>query len=279
MTTLKEKLTQKIEQHASQEMVVVNNQSSQEALTLIPPSDNLTKVDSILAPPITPDLTITLNDAKDRLRLLNGFIKDMMTPGIDYGLIPGCNKPTLLKPGAEKLCEFYSYGKLAEVINRVENWDNGFFHFEVKVILFSKRTGETESVGLGCCNSKEKQYKNKDAYNIANTILKMAEKRAFIDATLSATRTSSTFTQDIEDMYADPVPPTKKQESSIPTPDKVTPIDKKQLTEIFNFVSQHAIAIGTVKILLQNRYGVDASVKLTSAQAEDLKAQLKTLVA
>ena len=34
-------------------------------------------------------------------------------------------------------------------------------------------------------------------------MLKMAEKRAFVDAVLRATASSSLFTQDLEDMYAD----------------------------------------------------------------------------
>jgi hypothetical protein len=40
---------------------------------------------------------------------------------------------------------------------------------------------------------------NVDIFDIVNTILKMAKKRSYIDGTLSATRTSGLFTQDVED--------------------------------------------------------------------------------
>ncbi len=53
---------------------------------------------------------------------------------------------------------------------------------------------------MGNCNSRERKYKTEDAANVANTILKMSKKRALIDATLSATRASGLFTQDLEDM-------------------------------------------------------------------------------
>ena len=39
-----------------------------------------------------------------------------------------------------------------------------------------------------------------DPYSLINTMLKMAKKRALVDAVLSATRSSDLFTQDLEDM-------------------------------------------------------------------------------
>ena len=45
---------------------------------------------------------------------------------------------------------------------------------------------------------EEKKYRTSDPYNIINTVLKMAKKRALIDAVLSATRTSGIFSQDLD---------------------------------------------------------------------------------
>src|SRR5690606_28333663 len=39
-----------------------------------------------------------------------------------------------------------------------------------------------------------------EPWSLCNTVLKMAKKRALIDATLSATRSSGIFTQDVEDL-------------------------------------------------------------------------------
>jgi hypothetical protein len=49
------------------------------------------------------------------------------------------------------------------------------------------------------------KVENDDPYTLANTILKMAQKRAHIGATLNATGASRIFTQDIEDMAPVPV--------------------------------------------------------------------------
>jgi hypothetical protein len=44
------------------------------------------------------------------------------------------------------------------------------------------------------------KMENDDPWSLWNTVLKMAKKRALIDATLSATRSSGLFTQDVEDL-------------------------------------------------------------------------------
>ena len=152
---------------------------------------------------VVPEFAISFNEAKNRLVMLQSFVRELMIPGLDYGLIPGCPKPSLFKSGAEKLCDIYGFSKLIAVINRFEDWQDGFFSYEVKATLINKRTGLVEAEGVGSCNSKERKYKNQDAFNITNTILKLAKKRAIVDAVLSATRSSGIFSQDIEDFTGD----------------------------------------------------------------------------
>lgn len=150
---------------------------------------------------VFPDFTISLEEAGRRIRMLKEFVREHMVDGEDYGVIPGTStKPTLLKAGAEKLNAIFGLAPVVEVTNRVEDWDTGFVSYEVKVTLLNKRTTIVEAEGIGLCNSRERRYKNQDAANVANTLLKMAKKRALIDATLSATRASGLFTQDLEDM-------------------------------------------------------------------------------
>lgn len=150
---------------------------------------------------VFPDFTVSLEEAGRRIRMLKEFVRDHMVDGEDYGVIPGTSaKPTLLKAGAEKLNAIFGLAPVVEVTNRVEDWDTGFVSYEVKVTLLNKRTTNVEAEGIGSCNSRERRYKNQDAANVANTLLKMAKKRALIDATLSATRASGLFTQDLEDM-------------------------------------------------------------------------------
>jgi hypothetical protein len=150
---------------------------------------------------VFPDFAVSLDEANRRVEMLAEFVRGHMREGEDYGIVPGTNaKPTLFKSGAEKLNAIFGLAPVVEVVNRIEDWDKGFVSYEVKVTLINKRNGQVEAEGIGSCNSRERRYKNQDAANVANTILKMSKKRALVDATLSATRASGMFTQDLEDM-------------------------------------------------------------------------------
>lgn len=137
----------------------------------------------------------------------------LMEQGTDYGLIPGTgDKPTLLKPGAEKLAEFYRLA--AEMVVQERHGDGivaPLICYVVQCRLHLANTdGPVVATGWGVCSNWERKYRyrrggveNSDPYEQMNTILKMAEKRAFVDAVLRATASSALFTQDLEDMYAD----------------------------------------------------------------------------
>jgi len=131
-------------------------------------------------------------------------IQNTLKKDHDYGVIPGTPKPTLYKPGAEKILMMFGVTSEYEVIERVQDYENGFFAFTVKCLIYKNGVKITE--GLGHCNTKEpKYYQRKDGtlqdpYGNANTVLKMAKKRAQIDATLTLASLSEVFTQDIEDM-------------------------------------------------------------------------------
>jgi hypothetical protein len=70
------------------------------------------------------------------------------------------------------------------------------------------------------------KIENDDPYTLANTILKMAQKRAHVAATLNATGASRIFTQDVEDMgdLAPSAPSSQpRQEASPPAPERKQP--------------------------------------------------------
>ncbi len=175
-------------------------------------------------------------------------VRATMVSGQDYGVIPGTQKPTLLKPGAEKIAKLLGLSDDYEIVDRQEDWAKGFFRYLIKCQLKTVN-GVLMSSGLGECNSMESKYRwrwsfasalppelqgdagkamrdklqskqvstrngpakmyrldNEDIYSQVNTILKMAKKRALVDAALSAGRLSEVFTQDIEDIGPEPEP-------------------------------------------------------------------------
>src|ERR1700733_14115673 len=66
-----------------------------------------------------------LDVESDQRKLLGEFVKREMVegPDKDYGVIPGTEKKTLFKPGAEKLCSLFKCVPKPELIEKIERWD------------------------------------------------------------------------------------------------------------------------------------------------------------
>ena len=90
-----------------------------------------------------------------RIQALNEFVQSSLVKGVDYGVIYGFSKPTLLKPGAEKLCDEFGFSKIVDVVNRIEYWESGVFSYEVKVTLSNKETGVIEAEGMDYAIAKK----------------------------------------------------------------------------------------------------------------------------
>ncbi len=197
----------------------------------------------------TTSLLPNRSEAQGQLQAVREFqatVRSLFVKGHDYGEIPGMGeRPTLLKPGAEKLAKLLRLADTYEIVQSVEDWDRPLFRYLVKCRLIHMESGFLVSEGLGECNSMEAKYRyrwvwpneltqeerhqldamrgytktftskdgqrtfkkyrvdNDDLYSQVNTILKMAKKRALVDAALSAGRLSDLFTQDLEDLVID----------------------------------------------------------------------------
>ena len=134
----------------------------------------------------------------DKIKRFQDLIKSQLTERHDYGIIPGTTKPTLLKPGAEKILILMGLTSKFDILDSARNFTDGFFQYQVKCRLYKNGLLITE--GLGACNTMESKYIKQDPYTLDNTMLKMAKKRALIDATLLVASLSQIFTQDVEDM-------------------------------------------------------------------------------
>lgn len=172
---------------------------------------------------------IGAQEIKAQVQIIQEVMKFVMKKDEHYGMIPGTIKDSLYLSGAQKLLSTFRLGSDPEVINIDETQFS--VSIRVKVRLFNIADGNTVGFGIGECSSLEDKYAFKkavsdDEYNsypedrrrikfyasynvkqvatsykdIANTILKMAKKRALIDATLTATAAGDIFTQDLEDM-------------------------------------------------------------------------------
>lgn len=149
---------------------------------------------------IVPKFEVSIESAAERLTELNKFISTIMVDKQDYGTVPGISKPTLFKPGAEKLENIYGFYHTFEQLDKIEDFKDKFCFYRYKCCIYHKRTNIKQAETIGSCNNRETARKNQDFYTIINTIDKMAQKRAFVGAILNACRVSSKFTQDVEDM-------------------------------------------------------------------------------
>jgi len=224
---------------------------------------------------------VSVKDALFAYQAKKDLIDGIMKPGVDYGIIPGTSKNTLLKAGAEKATSFFGLSARFRDSVAVEDF-TGRDH-DGEPFFYYRRTCELwrgdyliASVD-GSCNSFEKKYrwrggervcpncgkatiikgkeeygggwlcfakrggcgskfgdkdqsiigqevgqvKNPDIADLANTILKMADKRALVAATLIATGLSEYFTQDIEDFITGEYTEITKPENPQPITDQL----------------------------------------------------------
>jgi hypothetical protein len=90
-------------------------------------------------------------------------MRAVMKQGEHYGVIPGTKgkdgeapKPTLLKPGAEKLCLMFRLDPEYEIVSAVEASDR--IAFTIRCVLTHIPTQTRIASGLGSCNSREGKY-------------------------------------------------------------------------------------------------------------------------
>lgn len=181
-------------------------------------------------------MVVSPEEALKRVQELQAFVARVMVRDTDYGVIPGTgDKPALLQPGAQKLAEIYGFAIDFEDAGSTEDFDKPLFVYKKKCILTSRRDGRFICASIGSCNSREDRYAyrwvsekqipggmdkamlkyrdtkygrkyriaNDDICGLANTMEKMACKRAMVGAVISATRSSGVFTQDVEDLPAE----------------------------------------------------------------------------
>lgn len=200
------------------------------------------------------DLPINEKQLQAQVNAIQRAMQQVMKDGTHYGTVPGCgDKPTLLKPGAEKLSLMFRL--IASFDVQREDLPGGHREYTITCTLRSP-SGELLGQGVGSCSTMESKYRyrqaerkcpecgvvaiikgrpeygggwicfgkkggcgakykdgdaviekqalgrveNPDIADCYNTVLKIAKKRAHVDATLTTTAASDIFTQDIEDL-------------------------------------------------------------------------------
>ena len=189
----------------------------------------------------------------------------------DFGIVPGTQKPSLLKPGAEKIFMLLGLRSEFELIDSTRDFDKGFFQYAVKCRLYKGDMLITE--GVGAANNREKKWIKQDPYSIDNTVLKMARKRSMTDAALTVGSLSDIFTQDLTDSDMD-IQGQPVQHQKVFT-DQDGTISKAQAKRMF------ALSDGSQDIVRQvlSEYGYNSSSDVKKTEYEAICAKVEKLAA
>jgi hypothetical protein len=143
-----------------------------------------------------------LDRRKENRAALMLWVKQSLIEGIDYGQIQtkrGLSKPSLWKPGAEKICGMLGVVVSFPTLNEYENAVLEGRELKQIIIRCEIKDAQNRTIADGVgARTLEQDYGD------INKALKMAEKSAHIDATLRMAGLSEVFTQDLEDMLKQP---------------------------------------------------------------------------
>lgn len=92
-----------------------------------------------------------------QVQLIQQVQDQVMKENEHYGVIPGTNKPTLFKPGAEKLCLTFRLAPDFEIIREIH--EPTLISYTMKCTLVHIPTGTIIASGIGSCNSREAKYR------------------------------------------------------------------------------------------------------------------------
>lgn len=171
-------------------------------------------------------------------RIVQKVMETVMKKDTHYGVIPGCKQPSLYKAGSESLLSTFHISAepiVEEFITRDDKGRATEIRYRIKCVGRHSPTGNIVGYGIGECSTNETKYAWRRAVcaeefaetdetrrryswgkwnnkvqkteqvavspaDMANTVLKMAKKRAQIDMTLTTLGCSDIFAQDIEDL-------------------------------------------------------------------------------
>jgi hypothetical protein len=113
---------------------------------------------------------MSIESAVERYNAVTEFVSRVLRKDVDYGVIPGTDKRTLLKPGAEKLTTFFGLSTRFELLERIEDWtgeEHGgepFFYYLYRCRLLRGDVAIAE--GDASCNSREAKYRWREAQRL-----------------------------------------------------------------------------------------------------------------
>lgn len=200
-------------------------------------------------------MELSVSEIVGKVTKVKQIAAEVMRDGTHFGTIPGTQKPTLYKAGAEILCLTFRLAPKYAGEQSPIDLGKGHREYIVRCELYHIVSGAFFGAGVGSCSTMESKYRyrpgpvaatgkgvpptywdlrnsdpakaqeslggkgfvarkidgtwqvaragetieNPNPADCYNTVLKIAAKRAYVDAVLKATAASEVYTQDLED--------------------------------------------------------------------------------
>jgi hypothetical protein len=183
-----------------------------------------------VSPQVSP---ATIQETVQSIKLLQGMVKEILVRGVDYGRIPGTPQDSLWDPGASLIISSFNCYSGQRRILRLEDNEEKIVAV-VEVPIMSRHTGQEVGTGIGAASTMETKYKyrwvanpqewgytedtiktfktksgkddegnqtmtyripNPEHSELLNTIIKIASKRAEVDAAESLPGVASVLRQ------------------------------------------------------------------------------------
>lgn len=209
-------------------------------------------------------------------KALLSWVRGALVEGVDFGSIPtkrGASKPSLWKPGAEKVC-----GMLGVTVSfpTLADYERAALSgVEIKTIILRCEIlgpdGRVVADGMGA------RTLSQDSGDL-NKTLKMAAKSAHVDATLRMGGLSEVFTQDLEDLPPGTVDaPSSKPDSGEgrPPAGDSRPVTEAQVKRLFALGRSAGLTPEQIKTGLLRR-GIEDVNTMSRAKYEEVCAVIES---
>lgn len=219
--------------------------------------------------------TIKDSQVQKTIESINKFqaiVKSQFKDKYHYGIIPGTGKkPTLLKPGAEVIVTLLGLSTSYEIMTSTRDFNNEFFDYVIKCTL--RKNGEAIAEGLGSANTKETKFVRDEGKGAGmdNNVLKMAKKRALVDAALNVGSLSDVFTQDFDELTPDDLTGNKAEKNSVERSHE-QPISQAQAKRMFGIAQGNNNLVREVLNKYNYKSSSDVAKKDYEAICDEIEA-------
>jgi len=117
------------------------------------------------APPQAPE-RYSVSEVIDQVKVIQQIMDAVMKEGVHYGTIPGTDKPTIYKAGAEKLCLTFRLAPRYFGEDEPKDLGRGHREYIIRCELYHIGTGRFLGAGVGSCSTMESKYRYRDAFEV-----------------------------------------------------------------------------------------------------------------